>query len=100
MKYRGVEYKAGHSKPRAVVISDRVIGLIVGVGIYHNKSLMRLEYKDKPGQKAKSFDSEDHRFECDRHKLDVLIRDDYATPGDDTQKSRDPGLGDSEEDRE
>ncbi|RIZ40728.1 hypothetical protein [Pseudomonas putida] len=100
MKYRGIEYKPEHSAPRLVVITDREIGLIVGVGIYHNKSLAMLEHTDKPGQKTQSFDPKDHRFKFEYQELDVLIRDDDATPGDDTQKSRDLGLGDSEDDRE
>lgn len=100
MKYRGIEYKAGHSAPRVVVITAREIDLIVGVGIYHNKSLTMLELTDKPDQKTQSFDSEDHRLKFEYQELDVLIRDDDATPGDDTQKSRDPDLGDSEDDRE
>lgn len=57
MKYKGIEYKAGNPKPRVVMITDRKTGLIVGVGIYHNKSLKMLECKYKPGQKDQSHDS-------------------------------------------
>lgn len=100
MKYKGIEYKAGNTKLRVVVVTDTEIGLIVGVSIYHHKSLTMLEHKDKPDQKAQSSDSENHRFEFDCQELDVLIRDDDSTPDDDTQKSRDSGLGDSKDDRQ
>ncbi|MBA6106019.1 MULTISPECIES: hypothetical protein [Pseudomonas putida group] len=89
-----------NTKPHLIIISDSLSRTIVAAGIYYNHSLTMLEPKSKPGETAESSDSSIHRLEFDCQELDVLIRDDDATPGEDTQKTPDSGLGDSEDDRE